>query len=232
MRQQINLYQPIFSEERKALSAITVATGLLVIAGGLAGFSVYSHQRVAALEIATQALRDQVNEQQDQLTQASEQQAAQAKPVDVEARFKQLTATVSERERALQVLQSGAAGQTTGFAARMEALARRHVAGVWLDGLKLSGTSASMSLQGSTTNPDIVPVYLRSLADDAVLAGTRFDEFMIERPDANKAAAKGSSATTDESAEPASKARARVQTVRFSAGSTSLPAPASKDTAS
>jgi len=28
-----------------------------------------------------------------------------------------------------------------------------------------------------------VPVYLRSLSGEAVLSGTRFDDFVIERPD-------------------------------------------------
>jgi hypothetical protein len=225
MRQQINLYQPIFREARKALSAASVAIGLAVIAAGLSGVSIYGQQRVAALELSVQALRDQVSKRQEQLAEAGELQAANAKPVDALARIKQLDAKVSERERALQVLQSGAAGQTAGFAARMEALARRHVAGLWLDGMKLSGTSAGMSLQGATTNPDIVPVYLRSLAADAALAGTRFDEFVIER------AQERHSEQSSESP-PELPKRAASPIVRFNAGSTSLPATNRAETSS
>src|SRR4029453_11240848 len=90
--------------------------------------------------------------------------------------------TVAARKRALLVLQQGAAGQTTGFAPRLEALARRHVEGLWIDGLVLSGTNGSMSVRGLALNADTVPVYLQNLAQERALAGTRFDDFVIERP--------------------------------------------------
>jgi Tfp pilus assembly protein PilN len=223
MRQQINLYQPIFREERKALSAGSVAIGLTLIVAGLTVVSIYGRHSVAELEASVQTLRDQANRQQEALAQASELQAAGAKPLDAETRLNQLSAKVSEREQALKVLQSGVAGQTTGFAARMEALARRHVPGLWLDGMKLSGTSTSMSLQGATANADIVPVYLRSLAADAALAGTRFDEFVIQRAEV----AKSEPAAEPESGEAKRSGATPVAqrpTLRFSAGSTSLPA--------
>ena len=90
---------------------------------------------------------------------------------------------MSERTQALQVLQSGAAGQTSGFATRMEALARRHVNGLWIDGLAMSGTRSTMSISGGSVDADIVPAYLRSLSTETVLSGTRFDDFVIERPE-------------------------------------------------
>jgi hypothetical protein len=214
MRQQINLYQPIFREERKALSGRSVAVGLALIVAGLAGVSSYAAQRIVDLEATVQTLRHQTAHQQEQLAQASDLHAARAKPADLEARIKKLRIALAEREQALQLLQSGTAGQTQGFAARMEALARRHVPGLWLDGVRLSGTSSTMSLQGSTTDPDNVPRYLRSLAEDAVLAGARFDEFVIQRPDAGQK-------PSTQGAEPNIEAESRP--VRFSAGSTSLP---------
>ena len=81
------------------------------------------------------------------------------------------------------MLQSGAAGQTSGFASRMEALARRHVNGLWIDGLAMSGTRSTMSISGGSVDADIVPAYLRSLSSETVLSGTRFDDFVIERPE-------------------------------------------------
>lgn len=138
-----------------------------------------------------------------------------ARRSDVEARVKALAASLSERTQALQVLQSGAAGQTSGFAARMEALARRHVDGLWIDGLAMSGTQSTISISGSSVDADIVPAYLRSLSSEAVLNGTRFDDFVIERPQSGKSELSGKS---------------EAGKVRFRAGSKSLPvkrAPAS-----
>jgi Tfp pilus assembly protein PilN len=198
MRQQVNLHQPIFRRERKTLSAITVAMTLGVVAVALTMFSLYTARDVGRLQTEVAQLTEQQQKQQAQLAKVGETLSRQTSRADVEARVKALTATLSERTQALQVLQSGAAGQTSGFASRMEALARRHVYGLWIEGLAMSGTRSTMSISGGSVDADIVPVYLRSLSGEAVLSGTRFDDFVIERPD------KGSR-------------------VRFRAGSKSLP---------
>jgi hypothetical protein len=63
----------------------------------------------------------------------------------------------------------------------MEALARRHTAGLWIDRIVLSGTTGAMAVSGATLNADLVPRYLRALADESALTGTRFDALTIER---------------------------------------------------
>ena len=183
MRQQINLHQPIFRRERKTLSAVTVAATLGVVVVALTGFSLYTARGVARLQAQVTQLTEQQQKQQEQLAKVGETFSRHARRSDVEARVRALQTTLSERTQALQVLQSGAAGQTSGFASRMEALARRHVNGLWIEGLAMSGTHSTMSISGGSVDADIVPVYLRSLSSEAVLSGTRFDDFVIERPD-------------------------------------------------
>jgi Tfp pilus assembly protein PilN len=183
MRQQINLHQPIFRRERKTLSAVTVAATLGVVVVALTGFSLYTARGVARLQAQVTQLTEQQQKQQEQLGKVGETFSRDARRSDVEARVRALQTTLSERTQALQVLQSGAAGQTSGFASRMEALARRHVNGLWIEGLAMSGTHSTMSISGGSVDADIVPVYLRSLSSEAVLSGTRFDDFVIERPD-------------------------------------------------
>lgn len=203
MRQQINLHQPIFRRERKSFSAVSVAATLGVVAVVLTAFSAYTARSVDSLQKQVAQLTEQQAQQQAQLLKVGELHSRTARRSDVEARVKALTASLSERTQALQVLQSGAAGQTSGFAARMEALARRHIDGLWIDGLAMSGTQSTISISGSSVNADIVPAYLRSLSGEAVLNGTRFDDFVIERPESGNK-------------EPG-------KTVRFRAGSKSLP---------
>jgi hypothetical protein len=182
MRQQINLYQPIFSEARKPLSALTVASVLAAVLLALLAFSVHTQLRVNKTAARVETLREQQTEQETLLNQATEASTQRSNPAAIESRVKQLTTAVDERTRALQLLKSGAAGQTMGFADRMEGLARRHVDGLWIDSLIISGTNGSMSIAGATLNADTVPEYLKNLAREPVLNGTRFDEFVIERP--------------------------------------------------
>ena len=115
MRQQINLYQPIFRRARKSLSAITVATTLGMVAVALSGFSIYNARSIERMQAQVAALTEQQQDQQAQMAKVGEALSRHARRADVEARVKALTATLNERTQALQVLQSGAAGQTSGW---------------------------------------------------------------------------------------------------------------------
>jgi Tfp pilus assembly protein PilN len=200
MRQQINLYQTAFRLERKPLSGTMVAAALLVVVIAVSAVSLYAERNVAKLQRDVAYLTEQQALQQAQMAKLGELGSQLPANGDIESHVKALTASLNERTQALHALQSGAAGQTSGFASRMEALARRHVDGLWIDSLAMSGTRNTMSLSGGSTDAGIVPVYLRGLSSEAVLSGTRFDDFTIERPE------KGPDAQ-----------------VRFHAGSTSLP---------
>src|SRR5688500_3185343 len=111
MQQQINLYQPTASQNKATLSASSVLLALGLLGTCLAGISLYANQRVAQLDQSVQALRARQAVQQQQVTQSSELLAARATPIaTLEARVKALDLTTAERERALQLLKSGAAG--------------------------------------------------------------------------------------------------------------------------
>jgi hypothetical protein len=214
VRQQINLYQPIFSEQRKPLSALTIGIGLLVMVLVLAGIAVNASLAVEKLELELESLQAQQAEQQSLFgTEPAESLET------VQVRVKQLDRLVNERGRALQVLQSGGAGTTVGFAPRLEALARRHIDGLWIDSMSLSGANGAMTLAGASFNPDLVPTYLGSLAQDKVLSGTRFDDFIIERPVAQAQAEDG--ATEEGAAKPK---QVDPRLIRFRAGSSALKA--------
>jgi hypothetical protein len=126
---------------------------------------------------------------------------------------KRLDERVAERVRAVQLLRSGAAGRTTGFAQRLDALARRHVEGLSLDQIIFSGTDGAMSLRGMALGPNVVSEYLRSLAGDAALSGARFDDFLIELP------GKRSPSTPQEDETPADDKPAPAGSIRFRAAS-------------
>ena len=112
--------------------------------------------------------------------------AAKTNPAELEKRIKALKVQIADRTNALALLRGGAAGETTGFARRLEALAHQHVPGLWLDRMVLAGDAHTLSLSGRSVDADLVPHYLMALAQEPVLAGTRFDEFVIERKQDNK----------------------------------------------
>jgi hypothetical protein len=182
VRQQINLYQPsAVAMVRQVLSASTVMGGGLIILltlGAIGGYGAWETSRLAK---GVELVRQQHAQQQSLLSASVDGQPRT--PEEVEAENKTLRDTLSSKQQAIELLNAGAAGKPLGFSARLEALARRHVDGVWLDRLVLGGDSAKMNLSGTTLDADLVPRYLQNLATDAALNGTRFDEFVIEQPD-------------------------------------------------
>lgn len=186
MRQQINLYQPIFRAERKLCSAATVgiAAGLLLLT--YVGIWSYGSVKVARLAQHVHGVQAQAQAQEAMVAEAASLRAQRAKPAAVEARIAQLSTQLTQRTRALEVLRSGVAGEPVGFATRLEALARGHLQGVWLDHLVLTGATGmqgNLRLEGAAVNADLVPRYLQSLAAESDLSGVRFAQFAIERPE-------------------------------------------------
>jgi len=182
VRQQINLYQPILRTRPTLFGASAAFRALIALVVTLALIWGYGAFKVSRLEQLAQSLREESAQQDKTLASASTINASRATPTDLAARVKQTDAEVVARTRALELLRAGAAGRTVGFAERLEALARRHVDGVWIDHMALSGGTGSMSLGGATLDPDLVPRYLQNLAQEPVLAGARFDQLIIERP--------------------------------------------------
>ncbi len=180
MRQQINLYQPIFRQQRRPFAAAAALGTVALVAVVLLATWGYGQVRVTHLGQDLVRLRSL---QQQQLQMAATGGVAQLRrqsPAVLLAQANQLLGDLKQRQQALQVLRSGAAGDTGGFARRLEALAHRHVDGIWLDHIVLVGGAGVASLSGRTLDPELVPLYLQGLTTESALAGTRFDELRIE----------------------------------------------------
>lgn len=182
MRQQINLYQPIFREQRRIFSARTIALAIAVISLGLAAFWGYGSWKVGRLEREVAQIAHDDKARATGLASGSAAFAAQSNPAEIESRIKALSEKLDRQARALNALRSGAAGSTAGFAARFEALARRHVDGLWIDELAFGGLGHTMSVSGSTIDSRLVPRYLEELQEEPALAGARFDKVEIAEP--------------------------------------------------
>ncbi len=182
VRQQINLYQPAAPVSSASFSTAGAArVGALAVAC-LAAVWGYSAWRVARLARAVHSLEEQQQRQGATIAALNAARAADVSPVQLQARVASLTADLAVRTRTLEILRGGTAGQVGGFSARLAALARRPMQGLWIDHVVLSGMTESMSVGGTALDPDLVPRYLRGLADEHALAGARFDELVIERP--------------------------------------------------
>jgi hypothetical protein len=186
-QQEINLYQPTAKGVRGALSASSTSTSLLVVCATLASLWGFAYWQTQRLEKVAQVVRAQ-QQAQAALSAAQGPQLAALSDEDLDALLAKLNSDYDYKSRALALLNCESQQRVGGFSSRLRAFAARHIDGVWLDRLMLGANVESVSVSGSTLSPDSVPRYLRSLAQDPALKGGQIDEFIIERPKADKAA--------------------------------------------
>jgi hypothetical protein len=183
--QEINLHQPVSKGVRGALSASSTRTSLVIVTLMLVGLWAFASWQVDHLRDATQVVRNQ-QEAQAVLSAAQGPELQALSDEDLDALLTRLGTQIESKSRALALLSSESAASTHGFSTRLRAFGERHIDGIWLDHLTLGANVEAVSISGSTLSPDSVPRYLRSLAGDPALSGGKIDEFIIEKPSADK----------------------------------------------
>ena len=180
-RQQINLYRPHSQGRRGPFGASTV--GLLTAAVGVALGVIWTldQRQVAALQRSVSDLEQQQQAQQQMLAALGNLVSDSGGSGDIEARIQRLQTQLQTRAQVLALLRQGAIGRTGGFSSELAALARHPFPGLWLERVTISGLTGAMSLKGDAEDPDSVPRYLGTLANERVLSGLRFEQLVIER---------------------------------------------------
>ena len=188
MSQQINLFNPIFLQQKKIFAARTMAQSLALLAlgalviAGAAWHSVGQLRREAA-EVTLQAARKQARllSATTEFAPRKSSAALTAEALDAETRLAAL-------RRVAQIVQGGDLGNTRGHAEYFRALARQHQDGLWLTAVGI-GMKADMSLQGRALDATLVPGYIARLAREPVLRGKAFGNLQIGQPAAAPAPA-------------------------------------------
>ncbi|MDN4060877.1 hypothetical protein QPK31_21920 [Massilia sp. YIM B02769] len=214
MSQQINLFNPIFLQQKKIFSTRTMAQALGVLVLGVAGMALYANARVSGLQKEADA-------------GAAQLQQRQARLVAVNAEFPPrqkdpaLAAAVLEAERQLgalrevsSVLQGGGLGNTRGYAEYFRALARQHVEGLWLTGLTIDGAGSEIGVRGRALDPESVPGYLTRLTREPVMQGKAFGSLQIS--EGERAPPPAASAATGAPPAPAAAQAGAAPYVEFS----------------
>lgn len=181
MEQQVNLYQPIMGAEKHLFSARAIGISLAILAVCLGGIDAFSVWRTSRVEQAL-AL---IEKQQSTQMAMNDRVGAALRPgmslAELQDQAKSLSAEIAARERTLDLVRVGDASPATGFAARLEALGRRQLDGVWLRSIVLGSGEGRLAMQGATVDPRLIPAYLAALAGEHALDGVRFDTLAMRR---------------------------------------------------
>jgi Tfp pilus assembly protein PilN len=181
MEQQVNLYQPILGAEKRLFSARTIGTALAALALCLAGIAGFARWRTTHIEHAVMVVAGQEARALALAAQASAANAPLASLAELEAQARRSSEEIVEREHALNIVLRGSADPLSGFAARLEAIGRRQVEGVWLTSLVVGTGEGRLALSGATIDPRLIAGWLASLEDEPALDGAFFDRLSIRQ---------------------------------------------------
>lgn len=184
MSQQVNLYQPIFRTQPKVFSATTILQASVMLLIGLSLIYGYARWQDAKLDHEVKNLQAQQDSMLKQIEDFNTHFPIKQKNLALEKQLTDLTAQRAGRARALEVLSSGVFGNTQGFSAYLEGLARQHVEGLWLTGMSISDGGEQLGLTGSAVEAQQVPRYLQQLAAEKDFNGREFKTFQLTRGDA------------------------------------------------
>ncbi|MHB8415312.1 MAG: PilN domain-containing protein [Acidiferrobacteraceae bacterium] len=177
MRQQINLYHPVFRKQQKRFSAVAMAQAALLVAVGAALLYSYTAWQVHALSDAVLVARVQRLSAAKQLAQAQ----AQFGNRGFARRVRRIRREIKARTRVETLLAHGRFGNTTGYSAYFEALARGDIPGLWITSFSARGAGTHIEIKGKAMAPDLVPRFVANLGRSTPFAGVDFGQFQIEQ---------------------------------------------------
>lgn len=183
--QQINLYQAEFRPTIILLNTfqmllVTFAVLLLIIIASFFSSSKYDEQ-TTQLVLAQQALNNATqssNSLKQEILQYGEQPLLKAK---LESLHKQL----KQQEAILDHLANDSLNPQSGFSSTLKSLSEQHIEQVWLTNFSLRDGGQSITIKGSSTQSELIPEYIDSLAKSPTFSGKHFSVFQMSSPDNN-----------------------------------------------
>lgn len=181
MSQQINLFNPVFLQQKKIFSARTMAAALLVLFAGLGALNAYGNMRVQALQREADAGAAQLAQKQARLDNVGKEFVPRQKSAAVDAELVEAERQLAALRDVSNVLARGELGNTQGYAEYFRAFARQHADGLWLTGLSISGAGLDIAVRGRALDPQRVPGYLNRLTLEPVMRGKAFGSLQISQ---------------------------------------------------
>ncbi len=181
MIQQINLYQPMFRQQKKVFSAVTMLQIIGLFVFVLAAIYAYNLYKLKPFQADLKATNVEFARLNKHIELYEKKFPPLKKSKLLEDEIARMSRELKRRETIAKVLSSGSYGNTHGFSSYFEALARGYTKGAWLTDIRIGDGGKQVSLTGETVNPELVPVYIKKLSDSPVFRKKSFNELELSR---------------------------------------------------
>jgi hypothetical protein len=175
--QQINLFNPVFLQQKKIFSARMMAGALLVLFVGVAALQLYGKLRLQGLQKQADAGAARLAQKQARLASVAAEFAPRQKNPALDAELLDAEHQLAALRDISGVLERGELGNRQGYAEYFRALARQHVDGLWLTGVSIGGVD--IGVRGRALDPQRVPGYLNRLTSEPIMRGKAFGSLQI-----------------------------------------------------
>lgn len=180
MSQQINLFNPIFLQQKKIFAARTMAQALGLLLAGALVIAGAAWRSVSAVRHEAADVAQRLTNKQARFASATAEFAPRKASASLSGEVGAAEAKLAGLRHVTLLVQNGDLGNPHGYADYFRALGRQHQDGLWLTNVAIAG--AGMSLGGRALSATLVPAYITRLAREPALQGKTFAELHIDQP--------------------------------------------------
>ena len=181
MSQQINLFNPVFLNQRKYFSMLAMLQALALLMLGSALFYGYLVYRGKSLASQFDEINKHYIEDQAKLQRYTTELSPQASSQLLESELQSLNAKLAAQNELIQTLKGGAVGNATGYSEYMRAFAHQTVNGLWLSSFDINDGATQMTIRGAVLSPELLPAFIQRLNQEPVMRGKLFSSLQMQR---------------------------------------------------
>jgi len=187
VRQEINLYQPMFRRQRPLFSARAMLRAAAVAVLGFVALYGWGQWQLRALEGDVARLTAQRAAAAAQIVDLRSRVPARRKSELLQAEVDRSERELAGKRELAGALARGDLGDEQGFSRYLEGLARQGIAGLWLTELAIEAGGREIRLAGRALSPHRVPLLVQRLSAEPSFRGRQFNSLTIERGAADDA---------------------------------------------
>lgn len=181
MSQQINLFNPVFRQQKKYFSSVTMAQSLGLLVIGCVVLVAESSIRMRQLKAQVAAADATLVAKQAKLAQVKVQYPPRVKNPALALQLQQVRQELVLLDAAAVTLRGGNYGDSRGFSPYFNALARQRVEGLWLTDVRIEDGGARINVEGNVLQAAMVPQFMSRLSGEPVMQGKSFSTLKINR---------------------------------------------------
>jgi hypothetical protein len=180
MSQQINLFDPSLQKQVELVTTSNVAIASLAIFSIVVLWAGWAHWHSRQLGAESAVLQSQVTDAQAETKSLAEKLANLKPDSRLQQELSNARNILSTRREVLAVLQKGLGPEAANQADILSGFARQAPKGLWLTGFTVNADNGSLEIRGRTTDPALIPEYVRRLSNERAFAGRTFAALEIQ----------------------------------------------------